>query len=80
MAAIFGKRNFRNIGFDPGSAFVSIGLVINAVISFLAVAFILFVSVQASNKTQDPKVEGDPGPSEIDLLAEIRDAMKAYNG
>jgi large conductance mechanosensitive channel len=80
VAAIFGKPNFRDIGFGLGSAFISIGLVISAVISFLAVAFILFLLVQAYNKTQDPEVEKEPGPSETDLLAEIRDAIKANNG
>lgn len=80
VSAIFGEPNFRNIGFDLGDAFISIGLVINAVISFLAVAFILFLLVKAYNKTQDPDVEEESGPSETDLLAEIRDAIKANNG
>jgi large conductance mechanosensitive channel len=80
IAAIFGEPNFRDIGFDLGDAFISVGLVLNAIISFLAVAFILFLLLKAYNKTQVPEVEEDPGPSETDLLAEIRDAIKANNG
>jgi large conductance mechanosensitive channel len=78
IAAIFGEPNFQNIGFDIGDARISIGLVINALISFLAVAFILFLLVRAYNKTQTPD-ESEDGPSEVDLLTEIRDQLKANN-
>src|SRR4029078_4020169 len=43
IAAIFGKRNFLDIGFDIGDARISIGLVLNAIISFVVVAFLLFL-------------------------------------
>ena len=75
IAAIFGESNFQDIGFDIGDARISIGLVIDAAISFIAVAFILFLLVRAYNawKTDD---EEDAGPSEIDLLTEIRDSLR----
>lgn len=79
IAAIFGKTDYTSIGFDIGDARISIGLVIGAAISFVAVAFILFVLIKAYNKTQAPEVEESAGPSETDLLAEIRDAIKANN-
>ncbi len=50
IAAIFGKSNFTEIGFDIGDARISIGLVIDAVISFVAVAFFLFLIVEAYNR------------------------------
>ena len=50
IAAIFGKSNFTEIGFDIGDARISVGLVIDAVISFVVVAFILFLIVKAYNK------------------------------
>ena len=50
IAAIFGKSTFTDIGFDIGDARISIGLVIDAVISFIVVAFILFLIVQAYNR------------------------------
>jgi large conductance mechanosensitive channel len=37
IAAIFGKPDFSQIGFDIGDARISIGLVINAIISFVVV-------------------------------------------
>ncbi|MFV0306982.1 MAG: large conductance mechanosensitive channel protein MscL [Desertimonas sp.] len=78
IAAIFGESNFANIGFDVGDARVSIGLVIDAIISFVAVAFFLFLVVKAYNnwKKDDP----DAGPTDNDLLTEIRDLLAARQG
>ncbi len=75
IAAIFGETDFTAIGFDIGKARISIGLVLDAAISFVAVAFILFLLIKAYNKTKAP-VEEDSGPTEIDLLTEIRDSLK----
>ena len=74
IAAIFGESSFTSIGFEIGDAFISIGLVIDAVISFVAVAFILFLMVRQYNKMKPPE-EADAGPTEIDLLTEIRDSL-----
>ena len=74
IAAIFGKPDFRAIGFDIGDAFISIGLVIDAVISFIVVAFILFLIVKAYTNMKAKDGEED-GPSEVDLLTEIRDSL-----
>ena len=52
IAAIFGKPNFTEIGFDIGDARISIGLVIDAVISFIVVAFFLFLIIKAYNTLQ----------------------------
>jgi len=75
IAAIFGQSDYRSIGFDLGEARISIGLVIDAAISFVVVAFILFLMIKAYNKTQEPAAEDD-GPSEVELLTEIRDSLR----
>ncbi|WP_460220308.1 large conductance mechanosensitive channel protein MscL [Psychroserpens sp. MEBiC05023] len=50
---------------------------INAIINLITVGFVLFMIVKAYNKTKAPAEEPAPaGPSEIDLLTEIRDALK----
>jgi large conductance mechanosensitive channel len=75
ISAIFGEPNYVNIGFDVGDARISIGLVINAIISFVVVGFILFLIVKAYNRfraTQPP----EPPPEEVVLLTEIRDALR----
>lgn len=76
IAAIFGESNFVGIGFDIGDARISIGLVIDAVITFLAVAFILFLIVKAYNAWKQDDDE-DAGPTEIELLTEIRDSLRS---
>ena len=76
IAAIFGESNFTNIGFDIGDARISIGLVIDAAISFVVVAFILFLMVRAYNNMKPPPEDEDAGPSEIDLLTQIRDSLQ----
>lgn len=88
IAAIFGANNFTDIGFnigDPpeagtgaggGNKDVSIGLIIDAAISFLAVAFFLFLIVKAYNKyVAKPVEEEAAGPTETELLGEIRDLL-----
>lgn len=75
IAAIFGESTFEDIGFDIGEARISIGLVIDAAISFVVVAFILFLIVKAYNRWTGPKDPG--GPTEIELLTEIRDALRS---
>lgn len=77
VAAIFGESNFTSIGFDIGDAFISIGLVIDAIISFIVVAFILFMMIKAYNNWKDPDEDTDAGPTEIELLTEIRDSLRS---
>jgi large conductance mechanosensitive channel len=75
IAAIVGETDFSTIGFEIGDAFLSIGLVIQAVVNFVIVAWILFLIVRAYNKMKAK--DGPPGPTEIELLTEIRDSLKA---
>ncbi len=50
---------------------------INSIINLLIVGFVMFVMVRAYNKTKTPPAPAAPsGPSELDILKEIRDALK----
>ncbi len=73
ISAIFGKPNYQDIGFDLGEARISIGLVLNAVISFVVVAFILFLMIKAYNRYKGPASTKD---TEVSLLSEIRDELR----
>jgi large conductance mechanosensitive channel len=77
IAAIFGKPDFVDIGFDLGDSRISIGLVINAIVSFIVVAFFLFLVVKAYNKYKQPTVEEVEVAAEVTLLTEIRDELRA---
>lgn len=50
---------------------------INAIINLIIVGFVLFLIVKAYNTTKKPKAAAAPsGPSELDVLKEIRDELK----
>jgi len=52
------------------------GAWINTIINLLIVGFVMFLIVKAYNKTKAPVEEAAPaGPSQEDLLAEIRDLL-----
>lgn len=64
---------------EAGAAALGYGAFINAVIAFLIVAFALFMVIKMINKLkkEEPAEEKAPaGPSETDLLVEIRDLLK----
>ncbi|RKE98749.1 large conductance mechanosensitive channel protein MscL [Ichthyenterobacterium magnum] len=62
---------------EAGAAVITYGAWINTIVNLLIVGFIMFLIVKAYNKTKAPAEEPAPaGPSEIDLLTEIRDALK----
>ncbi|MBJ2174252.1 large conductance mechanosensitive channel protein MscL [Aureibaculum sp. A20] len=53
------------------------GAWINTIINLIIVGFVLFMIVKAYNKTKKPVEAAAPaGPSQEDLLAEIRDLLK----
>lgn len=55
---------------------IKYGVLLNTILNFLIVAFALFVLIKAYNKMNPPAPAVPPGPSDIDLLTEIRDLLK----
>lgn len=56
---------------------VTYGNFLSAVISFLCIAFVLFLLIKAAAKIQKPEPAPAPsGPTQEQLLAEIRDLLK----
>lgn len=64
---------------DAGAVTLNIGLFINAMISFVIVAFALFMLIKGMNqmkrKQEEKPEEAPPPPRDIQLLEEIRDAL-----
>ena len=61
---------------EAGAVTINIGLFINAVISFLIVAFALFMVIKAMNTARKQRPEPPPGPTpDQQLLIEIRDLL-----
>lgn len=52
------------------------GSFITAVINFLILAFIIFLIVRQANRLLGKKEEAPAGPTEVELLTEIRDSLR----
>ncbi|MCA9352821.1 large conductance mechanosensitive channel protein MscL [Patescibacteria group bacterium] len=64
---------------EAGAAVLAYGSFINAIIAFLIVAWALFMLVKGMNKLKkedDPAPEAPTGPTEVELLTEIRDSLR----
>ena len=52
------------------------GAFVSTLINFLILAFIIFLLVRQANKLMPRKAEEAAGPSEVELLTEIRDELR----
>lgn len=67
---------------DAGAAMIGYGAFITAIVNFVILAFIIFLLVRYAKKVmaefEEKKEEAAPaGPTELDLLKEIRDELRA---
>lgn len=93
VARIVGQPDFSRVriglGGDPlldaegnviaDQAYIEIGTWITTVVGFLILAFVVFLMVKAYNRATARREaeEEAAGPSEVDLLTEIRDSLRA---
>ncbi len=76
FAMFGGKPNFSEVAIlEINNAQFRFGAFVTAVINFLIVAVVAFLIVKAAAKLQKAQEEAS-GPSEVDLLTEIRDSLK----
>ena len=90
VARLVGQPDFSQVriglGGDPlldaegnviaDQAYIEIGTWITTVVSFLILAYVVFLMVKAYNRANaKQEEEEDDGPSEVDLLTEIRDNL-----
>ncbi|MCR4805023.1 MAG: large-conductance mechanosensitive channel protein MscL [Clostridia bacterium] len=83
IGMILGGVDFTALAITVGSAQLTYGNFIQAIINFLLVAWVLFMIVKAMNKMKkkeeekpaEPAAPAEP-PEDIVLLREIRDALK----
>ena len=87
ISLFMGGIDFSGMGFRLGegedAAIFAYGNFIMALINFLIIAWVVFILVKMVNRIKDAAMkqeeappEPDPGPSEKDLLMEIRDALQ----
>lgn len=89
IAAIFGKPNFDEVrikisdkeqiladGTVTDGTYLEIGTVVTALISLLITGLVLFFIIKAYNKVKKAN-DAPAGPTEVELLTEIRDSLRA---
>ncbi|HEY9020021.1 MAG: large conductance mechanosensitive channel protein MscL [Paracoccaceae bacterium] len=85
MYVLLGSGEYASIAAaeEAGAAVFAYGRFIMAVINFLIVAFVVFMLVKAVNRAREAAVKkpepapaAPAGPTELEILMEIRDALK----
>lgn len=84
LGIFIGGVDFSNISFGIGEAQFMIGNFINAIIKFVIIAFVVFMLVRSINKLskmgrkkEAPAPEAPKGPTQEELLIQIRDELRA---
>jgi large conductance mechanosensitive channel len=61
---------------EAGIAVLGWGQFVTVVINFLILAFVVFLIVRQANKMKKAAEDAPAGPTEVELLAEIRDELR----
>ena len=61
---------------EAGAAMIGYGAFVTALINFLILAFIIFLLVRWANRLVKKADDAPAGPTEVELLTEIRDELK----
>jgi large conductance mechanosensitive channel len=87
IGLVVGGLDFSDLSAGIGDAQFMYGSFITAVINFLIIAFVVFLLVKGVNrvkamaeKPDDVAPEVHTGPSEVDVLIEIRDSLRGGRG
>ena len=85
IGAISGGKSVADMSIRVGNAAIGYGALVQAIIDFLLIAWVLFMIIKALNKAkaaavkeeEEAPAEPEPTPADIELLTEIRDLLKA---
>lgn len=89
IAAVVGKTDFSAVIVSVGNTPLYVGTFVTTVINLVSIGLVLFVMVKAYNRLKkvgeaqaaaeafEEAAANPPGPTEVELLTEIRDALKA---
>ncbi len=80
IGIVIGGIDFKSLAVNVGSATLTYGNFLQALVNFLAIAFVLFLIIRSINKAKAkpaPAPAAPPEPTAQEkLLAEIRDLLK----
>lgn len=78
---LLGGYSFEKLAFRMGDAVIQYGIFIQSVVDFFIIAAAIFVFIKLISKMKFEKKEEEEeeadAPSEVELLSEIRDLLKA---
>jgi large conductance mechanosensitive channel len=75
IAVIVGEPSFDSLDFTINDAAIRYGAFLTQVVTFVSIAFGVFLVVKAYNRFKKPPVEEVAAVTEVELLTEIRDAL-----
>ena len=75
IGAVFGEPNFDQLTLDIGDGVIRYGAFLTAAVNFLLIAVTLFFVMRIAERFFE--TEEEKKPSEVDLLTEIRDELRA---
>ena len=80
IGIILGGLDFSALSVNIGSAAITYGKFIQAIVNFVIIAFVIFLLVRTINRMQKPKPAAPAAPpepsEEVILLTQIRDLLK----
>ena len=77
LLGLVGVPDFSTLTIGIGSATIRIGVFLNTLISFLLIgASVFFLVIKPVNRLKATPEEAPEGPTEVDLLTEIRDELR----
>ena len=81
IGAVVGEPSFTDLTFKVGDGVVAYGSFLTLLVNFVIIAFVLFLMIKAFEKMQSMRgaanEEAEPLTVEGEILAEIRDLLKA---
>ena len=79
IGVLLGGVDFTSLAITVGSANITYGNFIQAIINFLLIAFVIFLIVRSLNRMKKPEpAAAPPAPTKEEvLLMEIRDLLRA---
>jgi large conductance mechanosensitive channel len=80
VAAVGGQPDFSDLTIDIGDGVIRYGAFLTAVTSFLIIALAVFMVVKAVTAFQREQGDDPAGPTDVDVLLEIRDLLRERQG
>ncbi len=76
VGVVTGGIDFKGLEYTVGGAVVKYGAFIQSIVDFIIIALCIFAVVKIMNKAIPKKAAAPGGPSETELLTDIRDLLK----